>query len=83
MRDVPDVERPDEIADRWRAEQPARPFIPRDVRDEFTRQGREAVRAREDNILERVEQGDASPGLLELAQQVRDHRDAGRYTTQG
>lgn len=49
---------------------------------EWNRQGREVVRERESAILADADR----PGgehLSEFAQQIRDHRAAGNYTTQG
>jgi hypothetical protein len=50
---------------------------------EWKRQGREVLRERESAILAAAEQPGASEHLLQVAQQIRDHRDAGNYTTQG
>jgi hypothetical protein len=50
---------------------------------ECQRQNREALREREDQILAAAELPDASEYTRELAAQVRDHRDAGHYTTNG
>jgi hypothetical protein len=50
----------------------------REAQAEWTRQGREAVREQEDNILANK---DAYPA--EIVEQIEDHRAAGNYTTQG
>lgn len=65
-----------EIYAAWRAE--GRTFRPHEVTDEWRRQGREVVREREDRILANE---DAYPA--DIVKQIRDHRDAGNYTTQG
>lgn len=75
-----EVQTPQEIARAWKRE--GREFRAQEVSDEFQRQGRESVRERESAILAAVEM----PGgehLREVAEQTRDHRDAGKYTTQG
>jgi hypothetical protein len=77
---VTDVEDLAAIAARWRAE--GRAFRPRDVTAEWNRQGREALRERESRILATADQP-GSEHLQEVAKQIRDHRAAGNYTTQG
>lgn len=42
--------------------------------------GLERLRQREDRILEAAE---TDPSLTEVAEQIREHRACGRYTTQG
>jgi hypothetical protein len=51
--------------------------------DERIRLGRESLRAREDGILAAAELDGASEHLRDVAEQIRDHRGAGKYTTQG
>lgn len=71
---------PATIRREWRAE--GRQYRPQDILAEFNRRGRELVRERESAILAAA----ALPGnehLSEFAQQIRDHRAAGNYTTQG
>lgn len=63
-----------EIAKRWQRE--GRTYRPREIADEWKRQGRELVRERESRILLHAPDS-------EVAQQIRDHREAGNYTTQG
>jgi hypothetical protein len=76
-----------EIAQQWRAE--GRDFRPGEVTDEWERQGIESLRERESQILASAEQVDPADDSLqarhlrEVADQIRDHRDAGHYTTQG
>ena len=70
-----------QIVDEWRAE--GRTYRPRDVIVEFKRRGLVALREIESGILVEADQPRAGPHLLEEAQQIRDHRDAGQYTTQG
>jgi hypothetical protein len=65
---------PREIGAKWRAE--GRKFRPGEVIDEWRQQHREELRLAEDRILA------ANPDS-EVARQIRDHRDAGQYTTQG
>lgn len=71
----------DEIYADWRAE--GYEFRPRDVIAEQERQAREALREHESDLLEAAELPDASEHLLAVAEQIRDHREAGNYTTQG
>lgn len=68
------VETTAQIQRRWKRE--GRTFRAADVVAEMQRQGREALRAREDAIL-------AADPDSEVAAQIRDHRAAGNYTTQG
>lgn len=62
------------IASRWKRE--GREYRPQELIDEWKRQGREFLRSCESAILE------ADPDS-EIAAQIRDHRSAGNYTTQG
>jgi len=62
------------IAKRFRAEGKSI----REATAEWQRQGREALRWREDTILANR---DAYPA--DIVQQIEDHRAAGNYTTQG
>lgn len=72
---------PRTIAAEWKRE--GRTYRPRDVTDEYMRRGREVVRDRESAILVAAAQPDATEGIREVAEQIRDHRAAGNYTTQG
>jgi hypothetical protein len=68
------VESTNAIAKRWRNE--GLTFTAADVTREWRRQGIEAARTREDQIL-------ADSPDSEVAQQIRDHRATGNYTTMG
>jgi hypothetical protein len=50
---------------------------------EHRRQTLEEQRRREDAILAAADRPGADPHLLAVAQQIREHRDAGNYTTIG
>lgn len=70
-----------ELAARWREE--GRDFRMAEVRDEISRQARESLRERENAILAAAEMPDATDHIRAVAEQIRDHRDSGNYTTQG
>jgi hypothetical protein len=69
-----------EIGQAWKAE--GRTYRVGDLVDEQKRQGRENLRELESNILA-VADLPGGEHLREVAEQIRDHRDAGHYTTQG
>lgn len=70
-----------EISQAWKHE--GRAFRVSDLVAEQERQGRESLRAHESDLLAAAKQPGASAHLLAVAEQIRDHRDAGHYTTQG
>ena len=76
-----EVENPYKIQRRWRRE--GRTHRTEDVITEWKRQCREDLREREDAILAAAERPDASDHQRAVAEQIREHRAAGNYTTQG
>lgn len=73
---------PAQVATKWLLEGREN-WRPQDAVNESKRLGRERLRERETRLLEAAERPGASAHVKAVAEQIRDHREAGNYTTQG